>query len=116
MTQTSQPGFPSSSHTAARQIWFDRRELELILWAYGRLVSEGECRDYAIGAYADHAAFCMYRRASEAPTWIVEKRPDLARKQGAYSVTNATGQVLKRGHELAQVLKIFDKRRFNVVD
>lgn len=116
MTQTSQPGFPSPSHTAARQIWFDRRELELILWAYGKLVSEGECRDYAIGAHSDHAAFCMYRRTSEAPTWIVEKRPDLARKQGAYSVTNATGQVLKRGHDLPQVLKIFDKRRFNVVD
>ena len=42
----------------------------------------------------------MHRRASEAPTWIVEKRPELARKQGAYSVSNATGQILKRGHEL----------------
>lgn len=116
MSQTSQPGFPSSSPATARQVWFDRRELELILWAYGKLVSAGECRDYAIGAHADHAAFCMYRRASEAPTWIVEKRPELARKQGAYSVTNATGQVLKRGHELTQVLKIFDKSRFNIVD
>ena len=116
MTQTGQPGFSSSTHTAARQVWFDRRELELILWAYGKLVSEGECRDYAIGAHADHAAFCMYKRASEAPTWIVEKRPDLARRQGAFSVTNATGQVLKRGHELAQVLKVFEKKRFSVVD
>lgn len=116
MTQTSQPGHPSASNTAARQIWFDRRELDLILWSYGKLVAEGECRDYAIGAYADHAAFCMYKRASEAPTWIVEKRPDLARKQGAYSVANATGLVLKRGHDLAQVLKLFDRKRFSVVD
>ncbi len=116
MTQTGQPGHPSASNTAERQIWFDRRELELILWSYGKLVAEGECRDYAIGAYADHAAFCMYKRASEAPTWIVEKRPDLARKQGAYSVTNASGLVLKRGHDLAQVLKPFDRKRFSVVD
>ena len=116
MTQTSQPGVFPASPGATRQIWFDRRELDLILWAYGKLVAEGECRDYAIGAHGDHAAFCMYKRASEAPTWIVEKRPELARKQGAYSITNASGLVLKRGHDLQQVLRLFEKRRFNVVD
>ncbi|MEZ6030354.1 MAG: DUF2794 domain-containing protein [Hyphomonadaceae bacterium] len=116
MTQTSQPGPPSFSSGAVRQIWFDRRELDLILWAYGKLVAEGECRDYAIGAHKDHAVFCMYKRASEAPTWTVEKWPELARRQGAYSITNATGQVLKRGHDLEQVLRLFDKRRFSVID
>ena len=48
--------------------------------------------------------------------WTVEKRPDLARRQGAFAVVNGTGQILKRGHELAQVLRVFDKKRFNVVD
>jgi hypothetical protein len=46
----------------------------------------------------------------------VEKRPELARKQGAFSVINATGQILKRGHDLAQVLRVFEKKRFQVVD
>jgi hypothetical protein len=58
----------------------------------------------------------MYRRASEAPTWTIEKRPDLGRKQGAWSVVNATGQILKRGRELDLVLRIFDRRRFDVID
>jgi hypothetical protein len=101
---------------AASQIRFDRRELDLILRTYGFLVAEGECRDYAIGHFRDHAIFCMHRRASEEPTWTIEKRPELARRQGAYSVTNATGQILKRGQDLAQVLRVFDKRRFNVID
>jgi hypothetical protein len=116
MTLTGQSGVFPASPGATRQIWFDRRELDLILWAYGKLVAEGECRDYAIGAHSDHAAFCMHKRASEAPTWIVEKRPEFARKQGAYSISNATGMVLKRGQDLQQVLRLFDKRRFNVVD
>ena len=105
----------AASAIAPPPIWFNRRELDLILHVYGRLVSEGECRDYAIGAFRDHAVFCMHRRASEAPTWTVEKRPDMARRQGAFSVTNATGLILKRGQELAQVLKVFDKRRFGVI-
>jgi hypothetical protein len=106
----------ASAVSAAQRIWFDRRELEAILRVYGRLVADGECRDYAIGAFADHAAVCMHRHASEGPTWTVEKRPDLARKQGAFSVVNSAGLVLKRGHELAQVLKVFDKQRFGVVE
>jgi hypothetical protein len=101
---------------AQKHVWFDRRELEQILSVYGDMVAAGECRDYAIGAFADHTVFCMHRRASEAPTWTIEKRPELARRQGAYSVVNATGQVLKRGHDLAQVLRVFESRRFKVVD
>ena len=115
MTQQTEPGLPALSGLAKR-IWFDRRELDQILWTYGKLVAEGECRDYAIGAFADHAAFCMHKRTSDAPTWIVEKWPDLARRQGAYCLTNASGLILKRGHELAPVLRFFDKRRFDVVD
>ncbi|MEM6626717.1 MAG: DUF2794 domain-containing protein [Pseudomonadota bacterium] len=98
------------------KIWFQRRELSAILHVYGKMVAAGEWRDYAIDAAKDYAAFSIYRRSSEAPTYTIEKRPDLARKQGAYAVINATGQVLKRGRELSTVLKVFDKRRFSVVE
>jgi hypothetical protein len=115
MAEPPQTGILASS-PLAKTTRFDRRELELILRTYGLLVAQGECRDYAIGSFRDHAVFCMHKRSSEEPTWTIEKRPELARRQGAYSVTNATGQVLKRGHELDQVLRVFDKRRFSVVD
>lgn len=115
MTDATQQGF-SPVPSPASQTRFDRRELDLILRTYGFLVAEGECRDYAIGHFRDHAIFCMHKRASEEPTWTIEKRPELARRQGAYSVTNATGQILKRGHDLAQVLRVFDKKRFSIID
>jgi len=115
-TQTESFSSSSGTTTAQKRVWFDRKELDLILRIYGRMVAEGECKDYAIGAHGDHALFHMYRRASEAPTWVVEKRPELARRQGAFSVSNGTGQILKRGQDLAQVLRVFDKKRFNVVD
>ena len=44
------------------------------------------------------------------PLFKVEKRPRLKNKQGEYAVVAAGGQVLRRGHELAQVLKVFDKK------
>jgi hypothetical protein len=45
----------------------------------------------------------------------VEKIPALARKQGAYRVVAATGAILKRGHELAGVMRILDKPRLALV-
>ena len=97
-------------------IWFKRNELTIILSVYGRLVAQGVCRDYAIGAHRDHATFCMHQRTSDEPTWTIEKRPALARRQGAYCLFNSTGQILKRGHDLSQVLRVFDRKRFEIVE
>ena len=93
-----------------QNISFHRRELDLLLQVYSRKVGAGEWRDYAIDMLKDKAVFSVYRRSSEVPLYSIEKMPKLARKQGAWSVTNANGQILKRGHELRNVLKIFDKK------
>ncbi|WP_333665771.1 DUF2794 domain-containing protein [Parvibaculum sp.] len=98
------------------EVFFDRSELDAILSVYGRKVAEGEWRDYAMGGFRDVAIFSVFRRASEMPLYRIEKRPKLARRQGAYSVIAATGLVLKRGHELKQVLKVFEKRSLRLID
>jgi hypothetical protein len=90
-------------------ITFDRRELTQILNVYGRKVANGEWRDYAIDMLREKAVFSVFRRASETPLYRIEKAPKLARRQGAYSVIAATGLILKRGHDLARVLRALDK-------
>ena len=98
------------------KVHFHRTELDKILNVYGRFVSAGVWRDYAIDGLKDAAIFAIYRRASEAPLYRIEKRPALARKQGAYMVIAADGQILKRGHDLDQVLRVFDRKLIRVVD
>jgi len=93
-----------------RQVSFERRELESILRLYGRMVAANEWRDYAIDHTPDHAVFSVFRRASEIPLFQIVKNPALARKQGSFTVVTGTGHVLKRGHELARVLGVFDKK------
>ena len=90
-------------------VTFNRRELDLILRLYGRMVADGEWRDYAIDHLRDRAVFSVFRRTSEVPLYRFEKSPYRARRQGAFSIAAGTGAVLKRGHDLAQVLKFFDK-------
>lgn len=90
-------------------VTFHRRELDAILRIYGRMVGEGEWRDYAIDHMKDKAVFSVFKRSGEMPLFRIEKNPKLAAKQGAYCVVNTDGRILKRGHELPQVLKVFDK-------
>lgn len=90
-------------------ITFHRRELDAILWIYGRMVGEGEWRDYAIDHLKDRAVFSVFKRSGEYPLYRIEKNPKLAAKQGAFSVVGTDGRILKRGHDLRQVLKVFDK-------
>src|SRR6202008_5031830 len=106
-----------TSHAApgGARTFFERRELDQLLRLYGRMVAAGEWRDYAIDGLKDFAAFSVFRRASEAPLYRIEKHPALARRQGAWVVVGQGGVVLKRGHELAQVLKLFDRGRLKVV-
>ena len=98
------------------RVFFERRELVRILNLYGRMVALGEWRDYAMDGLADAAVFSIFRRASEAPLYRIEKRPALARKQGQWAVINQSGHVLKRGHELDQVLKVLERLRLKAVD
>src|SRR5665811_2567408 len=85
---------------------FNRLELNRILNLYGRMVAEGEWRDYAIDFLKERAVFSVFRRASEVPIYRIEKDPRLARKQGIYSVISASGLILRRGHELDRVLLV----------
>jgi hypothetical protein len=113
--ETVQPGL-SLPPTRAGLVTFDRWELGQILSVYGRRVADGEWRDYAIDMLRDRAVFSVFRRYSEAPLYRIEKNPKLSRRQGAYSVVATTGLILKRGHELRRVLKIFERGGLRVVE
>lgn len=119
MSLTSEEADPSEQRAAARtaavgsqpnRVTFNRFELNRILNLYGRMVADGEWRDYAIDFLKDRAVFSVYRRASEVPIYRIEKDPRLARRQGMYSVISATGLILRRGHELDRVLLVIDRK------
>ena len=98
------------------QVAFDRRELGLILGVYGRMVAAGEWRDYAMAFLRDAAVFSIFRRAAETPIYRVEKHPRLRARQGMYAVIGMDGRILKRGHDLASVLRVFDRQMIRAVE
>ena len=97
------------------QVGFERAELSRILDLYGRMVAAGQWRDYAMDFTKDFAAFSAFRRWADVPQMRVEKRPALRARQGMWTLYGEAGQVLKRGHELAGVLAVVERRLMKLV-
>ena len=115
MTLHSPTPFPPSDRLP-EQVNFDRRELGMILGLYGKMVAAGEWRDYGISALRDRAVFSVFRRAAENPLYRIEKQPKLRMRQGMYVVYGMEGQPLRRGSDLAAVLKVLERKLIRPIE
>jgi hypothetical protein len=97
------------------QVGFERAELSRILDLYGRMVSAGHWRDYAMDLGRDAAVFSAFRRTAENPEFRIEKRPALRNRQGQWTLFGQGGVVLRRGHELGPVLAPVERRLMKLV-
>lgn len=107
--------FPSQQGPIAGQTGFDRHELQKIMDLYGRMVSAGHWRDYAIDLGREAAIFSAFRRAAERPEYRIEKRPGLRQRQGMWTLVGEAGHILKRGHELQGILAPVERKLLRIV-
>lgn len=97
------------------QVAFERKELNVIMSLYGRMVAAGEWRDYGLSFLQDMAVFSVFRHAAENPLYRIEKHPKLRNKQGMYCVVGMDGQILKRGQDLKTVLHVLEKKLIRAI-
>jgi hypothetical protein len=97
------------------RVSFSRVELSVILGLYGRMVAAGIWRDYGISLLREAAIFSVFRHAAEHPLYRIEKRPRFAGRQGQYAVIGMDGRILKRGHDLAKVLRPLEAKLIRIV-
>lgn len=107
---------PFGFNSDQEKVAFDRAELGLILSVYGRMVAAGEWRDYGMSFLREVAVFSVFRRAAEHPIYRIEKRPRMRAAQGQYAVIGMDGRILKRGHDLAAVLRVLEKKLIRPID
>ncbi|WP_088182025.1 DUF2794 domain-containing protein [Sphingobium sp. Z007] len=98
------------------QVGFERLELQRIMDLYGRMVSAGHWRDYAMDMGQDAAIFSAFRRSAERPEYRIEKRPALRHRQGMWALVGESGQILKRGQELQGVLAPVERKLLRIVE
>jgi hypothetical protein len=105
---------PLACAPGIRQIAFTRSELDRIMGLYGRMVAAGLWRDYALELGVKMASFSAFRRSAENPEVRLVKDPAL--RQGQWVLYGEGGVVLKRGHDLAGVLAVVERRLLKAVE
>jgi len=87
-------------------VYFTRRELNLLLGLFSRRVLVREWLDYSIDNHDGYAAFCVYRRAHDAPLYKILKLAPGASPKGDYVVFRGESKV-RQGAVLRDVLAGF---------
>lgn len=96
-----------------RRVYFDRRELSLLLQVYSERVSRGEWRDYAIDHTAGGALFSVFRHSHDRPVYAIAKTA--VPRGHEYAVFDGRRK-LARTPSLNEALSVFDTRLHLVDD
>ena len=64
----------------------------------------------------DGCVISVFRRTAEHPLYRIEKRPKLRARQQLYAVVAMDGTTLRRGPELAPVLKVLERKLIRPID
>ena len=87
---------------------FNKIELNMILSIYGKNVSNGIWRDYAIDHNDDTAVFSIYRSTFEKAFLQIIKSKKSLRKQKKYLLLNSNNKKLKDTNELIGIIDFLD--------
>ena len=102
----------AASSGRRRHVYFDRRELQLLVGLYSENVMAGEWRDYALDHFEGVALFSIFRRSEERPLYVVVKR----QTGSGYDYVVFEGDQPRTNHSsLAGALNFF-RRRLKLVE
>ena len=95
--------------------FFSKEELNLILSLYGKGVSSGKWKDYAIDTSKNETIFSIYRHASEMPLFKITKNHRSKRVDERWTIKSTTGELLKRSKNLTHLLNYFNQKRLQII-
>jgi hypothetical protein len=92
----------------SRQVYFTRRELNLLLSLYSHRVIGGEWKDYAIDQGKGLSAFSVFGNRGDRPIFTIFKFSGGTHQNGDF-VVGSGGNTLKRGRSLTEVMSVFEQ-------
>ena len=65
---------------------FQKAELKIIMDIYGKMVSNGIWKDYAIDHKENNAYFSIFKKSGDSPLYIIEKRAKSRHQNKVYII------------------------------
>tara|TARA_Y100000590_G_scaffold164390_1_gene188356 strand:- start:783 stop:1124 length:342 start_codon:yes stop_codon:yes gene_type:complete len=97
-------------------IFFNKKELKLILNLYAEMVSSGEWKDYGLSISKKEISFNFYRRTSEFPAYKITKNLNPKNKNEKYLIKNSQNKIISNSEILESLINKIIWKKLKLVN
>ena len=97
-------------------IFFNKKELKLILNLYAEMVSGGEWKDYGLNISKKEVSFNVYRKSAEFPAYKITKNLKPKSKNEKYLVKDSQNKIISNSENLQNLIKKIMWKKFKLVN
>ena len=99
-----------------RDIFFNKKELKLILNLYAEMVSDGEWKDYGLSITKKEVSFNVYHRASDFPAYKITKNLKPKNENEKYLIKDAQNKTISNSENLQSLIRKIIWKKFKLVN
>tara|TARA_B100001996_G_scaffold282555_1_gene222916 strand:- start:168 stop:509 length:342 start_codon:yes stop_codon:yes gene_type:complete len=97
-------------------IFFNKKELKLILNLYAQMVASGEWKDYGLNISKKEVSFNVYQRTSDFPAYKITKNLKPKNENEKYLVKNSQNFIINNSENLENLIKKIIWKKFKLVN
>ena len=97
-------------------IFFDKKELKLILNLYAKMVSDGEWKDYGLSISKREISFNVYHRNSDYPLYKIAKNLNVKNIAEKYFIKDAKNKIIRNSGNLQTLINKIIWKKFKLVN
>ena len=99
-----------------KDIFFNKKELKLILNLYAKMVSSGDWKDYGLSLSKKEVSFNVYHRATEFPAYKVTKNLKPKNENEKYLVKDVQNKTISNSDNLKNLIEKIYWKKFKLVN
>ena len=99
-----------------RDIFFNKKELKLILNLYAEMVSVGEWKDYGLTITKREVSFNVYYRTSEFPVYRITKNLKPKNENEKYLIKDTQNKIINNSENLQNLINKIIWKKFKLVN
>ena len=99
-----------------RDIFFNKKELNLILNLYAKMVSSGEWKDYGLSIANKEISFNVYYRSSDFPAYKITKNLKPKTQYEKYIIKDSQNNIIKNSENLKTLIEKVIWKKFKLVN
>ena len=85
--------------------FFEKKELEIILNLYAKMVSNGSWKDYGLSISSRQVSFSVFKNTAESAMYKICKNFKPSNKNLKYLITDSKGKIFKNSSDLKDLIE-----------